>query len=351
MAHEHYAEADITDMDTDNYWYIIHTVCAGGEAGVLLVDADAPEKAENGITVGYDSENDSYVYELRLKDTTWTDTKVLPTTKPGQANADRFRLNYAANGITSAFWTVGNLAGDNTANADAEAVKPLDEISAEPDNNGLYDKAVVTLLADGSSNVQGGLTAKVVVTVPRELVEANRTSAVWVYAKDGVNNTIKIPIPLNENIIDVSVPIQVDVIALKKTGGGSAELLAPECYIVNNSEKQIKAEVSGFTTTTAQNVLSLSTKAKGETFAANEISLFIKTMSQNKAVEANVTTITADKPFTIGVLGKKSTDDRTISFTFDASYDAQNINEPDGFIKNVMSWHFTVVEEGTGNGN
>ena len=87
-------------------------------------------------------------------------------------------------------------------------------------------------------------------------------------------------------------------------------------------------------------------KAKIETFAADEISLFLKGTEGNVFTETNVLKVN-QTPLEIGTLGK-STDDtgRKKAFTFDAAYDVQNINMPDGFMKNTMSYHFSVVEGG-----
>ncbi len=63
-----------------------------------------------------------------------------------------------------------------------------------------------------------------------------KDSVVWVYAKDNLNNTVKIAIPVGDKMIDVDVPMKVKMVALKAAPGDplpAPKLLAPVCYIAN----------------------------------------------------------------------------------------------------------------------
>ena len=333
--HEATADVTITGMDTKNYWYILHTLCDHDEASVLLLDVDAPMKTESGVIVTFDTKTDNYIYELQLKDTTW-DAQKLPSTKPGD------RMQYDPNGISAAYWAVGDLNGTNLTNADTEAVKK-DNIQTSGADGGLRGQAQVSLLAGGSPTVQGGLTAKVVVTVPKTLVEANSNGAIWVYAKDGVNNTVRVAVPLNDKIIDVSVPVEVNVIAVKKTQGKNTELLTPECKVINNSAKRVEVSMSGFATTQEQTKLKLVKKEKTAVFDAAELALFVKGAQSTTFAETNV--LNLDKtPVSLGILGKSGAADSTAAYTFDAGYNPGTINLPDGFIENILSYHFKIVD-------
>ena len=345
-AHEATATVEITDLDPENNWYVLHMMCANGDSLTTVLDVDAPQKVEGDVKIKaeYDSASESYIYELHLSDKDYPDKTKLPTTKPGDADADDYRLTYTANGITSAFWSVGALSGTGTTAADTEAVKQKNAISAQPETNGLYSTASVVLLADGVSAVPGGASAKVTVTVPKEIAEAHKTDAIWVYAKDAANNTVKIPIPLNANIIDVTVPMEANVIAVKKTEiGADRELLAPELKVINNGTNKIEVQISGFQTTQTQNNLNLVVKEKTAVFQADEIALFLKEAGTTTFKETNVKEVNTT-PLTIGTLNASGQAGDTASYTFDAGYHVNNINVPDGFIRNTLSYHFRIAE-------
>ena len=336
------------DIDNENYWYVAHIVCDHNENYTFLLDVEAPKADAAAVKVlgtELDSKTGNYIYTLEVTDPSEGDNLKLPYYKVGRA---KIYLNYTGNGVQAGYYAVSSVLNQPNDTADVEASKnpntkwDLDR-PATGEQTGLYDNVEITK-RDGGKPVVGNTPAVVKATISREVVEANRTGAVWAYAKDDLNNTTKVQIPLSENIIDVSVPMQVNVIAVKKSGGGTAELLAPTCYIVNNGTKQIEAKVSGFDST-PQPDLKLSDKAKTDTFNADEIALFIKGADGNTFAETNVLTLD-HTPLGIGTLGKASEDTRTKAYTFDAAYDVKNINVPDGFISKTMSYHFSVVQGG-----
>lgn len=336
------------EIDNENYWYVAHIVCDHSENYTFLLDVEAPKADAAAVKVlgtELDSKTGNYIYTLEVTDPSEGDNLKLPYYKIGKAK--RY-LNYTGNGVQAGYYAVSSVLDTPNDTADVEASKNPNtkwdvDRPVTGETTGLYDNVEITK-RDGRKPVVGNTPAVVKAIISREVVEANQTGAVWAYAKDDLNNTTKVQIPLSENIIDVSVPMQVNVIAVKKSGGGTAELLAPTCYIVNNGTKQIEAKVSGFDSTPQPN-LKLSDKAKTDTFNADEIALFIKGADGNTFAETNVLTLD-HTPLGIGTLGKASEDTRTKAYTFDAAYDVKNINVPDGFISNTMSYHFSVVQGG-----
>ena len=338
------------EIDNDKYWYVAHIVCQEHETYTFLLDVEAPVANTGTLKVlgsELDTKTDSYIYTVEVVDPSEVSDQKLPYYIIGSKT--KVYLKYNGNGVEKGYYSL--TAALNTANdkADVEASKcsnpkwDLDRPMTGADT-GLYDSVEVTK-RDGGKPVPGNTPARITATIPREQVENNKTGAVWAYAKDELNNTVKVQIPLNDYIIDVSVPMEVNVIAVKKPNGGSTELLAPTCYVVNNGTKEITAKVSGFATTPLAD-LKLVEKAKTETFAADEISLFLKGTEGNVFTETNVLKVN-QTPLEIGTLGKASDDiGRKKAFTFDAAYDVQNINMPDGFMKNTMSYHFSIVEGG-----
>lgn len=343
-AHAAEGIANITDLDPVSNWYILHIVCEHGDPMTTVLDLDAPLKAEDAVKVDYDSDSDSYIYELRLKDRNYEDRTKLPTTKPGEADANENRLSYAANGVKAGYWAFGALDGTGMTTPETEVVKQKDKITINPDTNQLYGPAGVVLLADGVSDVTGGATAKVTVKVPKATVEAHKNEALWVYAKDAANNTVKIAIPLNENIIDVTVPMEANVIAVKKSEAGAAkELLAPELIVTNNSSKKIEVQISGFNTTQTQSNLNLVDKEINAIFQADELALFLKATGNTTFNQTNVMKV-GQNPLTLGVLNAAGTAGNTVTYTFDAGYHVNKINVPDGFIVNNLSYHFRIAQ-------
>ena len=96
---------------------------------------------------------------------------------------------------------------------------------------------------------------------------------IWVYGKDSVNNTVRFAIPMSEEMIDITVPLRVSLVAIKKNAAdvdaNVPKLLAPTCYVKNNGVNKVKVAVSGFTakTITGETAdtsgLTLSEKHKG----------------------------------------------------------------------------------------
>ena len=338
------------EIDNDKYWYVAHIVCQKQESYTFLLDVEAPVANTGTLKVvgsELDTKTDSYMYTVEVVDPSEGSQTKLPYYKLGTKT--KKYLTYNGNGVEAGYYSITAALGTANDTADVEAAKSPNlkwnvDRPVIGETTGLYDTVEVTK-RDGGKPVPGNTPARITATIPRELVENNKTGAVWAYAKDELNNTVKVQIPLNDYIIDVSVPMEVNVIAVKKPNGGSQELLAPTCYVVNNGAKEITAKVSGFATTPLVD-LKLVEKAKIETFAADEISLFLKGTEGNVFTETNVLKVN-QTPLEIGTLGK-STDDtgRKKAFTFDAAYDVQNINMPDGFMKNTMSYHFSVVEGG-----
>lgn len=337
------------DIDNENYWYVAHIVCTDQDAYTFLVDVEAPEASAGTLKVvgsELDTKTGNYIYTVEVVDPSETSEQKLPYYMLNKRT--KKYLTYNGNGVGTGYYSLTETLDKANDAADVEAGKSLNTkwnvsrpVTGEA--TGLYDTVEVTK-RDGGKPVPGNTPARITATIPRKLVEDNRTGAVWAYAKDELNNTVKVQIPLNDYIIDVSVPMEVNVIAVKKPDGGYPELLAPACYIVNNGMKEIQAKISGFATTPQPN-LKLSGKAKTDTFNADEIALFIKGTDGNTFAETNVLTLD-NTPLGIGTLGKASEDTRTKAYTFDAAYDVENINVPDGFIRNTMSYHFSVVQGG-----
>ena len=230
------------------------------------------------------------------------------------------------------------------------AAKRAEELTAaELAKAGLTEGSIEADVAGAEGNpVTQGNTGKVIVKIPETTMLAAKNAgqkAVMILVKDGVNNTVQLRIPVNENIIDVKVPTKVSVVAVKKASG-TPELLSPICYVYNNGGTKVKAEVSGFTEKAAQSP-NLHLVDKSGPFNPDEIALYLKAAGvTDKANMFNVLKLSNKTRFTIGSLeNNKATDvtTRSGSFTFDADYDVQNIHVPDaGWNTYQMSYHFTI---------
>ena len=331
----------ITGLDTENNWYILHTLCEQGDASVLLLDLDAPVEGDP-VDVQLNEAGDSYIYELHLHDAEPKADATLPST---EVLGSKVQLPYNANGIKAAYYKIDDLAGSGLTEADKEAVKQKDSVNLATGTHGLKKADVSLLIGDGAEEVQGTADAKITVTIPKTEVGDGKGKALYVYAKDGLNNTVRVKVLLNENIIDVSVPLQVNVIAVKKPNGnaGDRELLAPVCEVKNNGQQQVDAQIVGFenkNTQTAQ--LDFSNKDKGSNFNANEIALFLKGADTTTFTETNVLGITVQAPIPLGTLNAAGSTGSAAKYTFDAGYNVTDINIPDGYVTGYLSYHFKV---------
>ena len=331
----------ITGLDTANNWYILHTLCEQGDASVLLLDLDAPVEGDP-VDVQLNETGDSYIYELHLHDPEPKANETLPST---ELLGSQVQLPYNANGIKAAYYKIDDLAGSGLTEADKEAVKQKDSVNLTTGTHGLKKADVSLLIGSGADEVQGTADAKITVTIPKTEVGDGKGKALYVYAKDGLNNTVRVKVLLNENIIDVSVPLQVNVIAVKKPDGkaGDRELLAPVCEVKNNGQQQVDAQIIGFenkNTQTAQ--LDFSNKDKGSNFNPNEIALFLKGADTTTFTETNVLGITVQAPIPLGTLNAAGSAGSAAKYTFDAGYNVTDINIPDGYVTGYLSYHFKV---------
>ena len=369
-----HGQTDPIVIDDDKYWYLAHFTCVNGDPFTLLTDVSAPIKTMAELQVSLDTEKKLYQYSLTYRDFSETDDTKLPwqTIKvkgeDGTEKEVKHLLPYNANGVTSVYWSLGSGDGAGEANllADWEAAKRLEDgITVTPDGTALRGQGTVKSL-DGKDQVSGGDVALATIQVPQALVEANEEQGViWAYLKDKHNNTVKVAIPLNQNIINVRVPLEVYVVAVKKenTTDAAPELLAPNCYVKNEGVLPIAAKISGFKQEISAETnqrLRLSDKTTLAEFdgVADEISLFIRrgkkdslgdTLPETLSERNNVLSLKENDPKTWLSLGElsytKMKDARTKDFTFDALYNPQLINELGNgeWIKSTMSYNFSIV--------
>ena len=332
-------EVVLSGLDTENNWYILHTLCEQNDASVLLLDLDAPVEGDP-VDVQLNETGDSYIYELHLHDPEPKANETLPST---EVLGSKVQLPYNANGIKAAYYKIDDLAGSGLTEADKEAVKQKDSVNLATGTHGLKKAHVSLLIGDGAEEVQGTADAKITVTIPKTEIGDGKGKALYVYAKDGLNNTVRVKVLLNENIIDVSVPLQVNVIAVKKPAGGDRELLAPVCEVKNNGQQMVDAQIVGFENRNTQKAqLDFSNKEKGSNFNANEIALFLKGADATVFTETNVLDITVQAPIQLGTLNAAGSAGSAAKYTFDAGYNVTDINIPDGYVTGYLSYHFKV---------
>ena len=364
-------KTDPITIQEDAYWYLAHFTCKEGDVFTMLTDVSAPVQAMKGVetetslSTNQNKDQAYYQYTLTYRDFSETNSNVLPyVIISSNGNQVKHRLPYNADGVTKVYWSLGTEGADKiNADADAEAAKRIEEnIQIDLKGKALRGEGTVKSL-DGKDKVTGGDVAVATIRVPQELVEAHEEDGViWVYLKDSHNNTVKVAILLNKNIINVRVPLKVYVVAVKKenTTDPTPELLAPDCYVVNDGINKVQAEISGFESVPSSNAqkLKLSDKTVQEEYdgVSDEISLFIRrvkkdslgtTLPETLTQRNNVLSIKPTDKNTwlnIGELGPKTENTRTKDFTFDAIYNPQLIVElgNDQWVENRLSYHFTI---------
>lgn len=324
-----------------NTWYIAHIVCEENKHTYsFLVDVTAPRQVtDKDVAVSYDGTTKTYTVSASFMDPTVEHMTQHPL--PDAQTGVNAKLSYKSHGLVQYAWALGDTTG-NAAADQAAKDKVMQTGAAKAGIREVKDEKVI------DSNA-GTYTFKV-----EKADLKTGQDVVWIYVKDGVNNTVRLAVPMTDHMIDVTVPTRVSVVALKKSAASAnaavPELLTPICYIRNNGDNKIKAEVSGFVMKdVAENEkdtsgLTLVDKEKGAVdFNTTELALFVKkdTLLTNvKKLAAQSDPVTGHGPMTLGEITK----DSLLDFTFDAGYDPVNIVETTNWLTNEMSYHFLVVK-------
>ena len=329
-------------IDNQNFIYVAHIVCDAREQSdrekditTFIVDTSAPKQDTEATKVeqiDQDGATESVTYTLAV-----TDPVVEQEDLPAKDEAGKTHMTYTPAGIDQVFWAFSGEKDKNYVNAEADAQAAQREAKVDqPDGTGLNGTGTAT--ADG----------KIELTISKAKLDKAKKDGknLWVYVKDGENNTMKMMLNLDENVINVRVPLNVNVVAVKKAEGGDCELLAPNCYVVNDGSKEVTAAVNGFTTKEAKNLKLVKDKAADQTYGANEIALQLMPstddQTKNTFDKTNVLTLGRTNMLNIGTMQPKDNEGRIIGYTFDAAYNVKEINVPDEWISNTMSYHFTV---------
>lgn len=352
--------ATIPDADPKKYFYIMHMVCMEKEYTTSLLDLNAPVK-KSEEKIGYDTATGEYTVDVSFEDEKIKDPDKLPYSSIGGQNTthnDDGTLRDIQTGIKQWAWSYE----DKTDSAklhwmDVDAEKNHEERTNTGLNN--ITSYLTPAVQDKTMEYSFRVPKKRNVDGQEEPVQS-----VWLYVKDNHNNTAKMQIQLDENLIDVVVPTKVSVIAIKKRLGEARELLAPICYIENKGSNEIEARVSGFTTNPLSDdngnvLLQLVERAKNNAYNGNELALYLEPVKnstlahKSELKETDVMSIQNSDRTTwayIGRMGKNTQNARFLDFTFDAAYDVERINDTGGkFMTNIMSYHFTAVHTGDEN--
>lgn len=352
--------ATIPNADPKNYFYIMHMVCMEKEYTTSLLDLNAPVK-KSEERIGYDTATGEYTVDVSFEDEKIKDADKLPYSSIGGQNTthnDDGTLRDIQTGIKQWAWSYE----DKTDSAklhwmDVDAEKNHEERTNTGLNN--ITSYLTPAVQDKTMEYSFRVPKKRNVDGQEEPVQS-----VWLYVKDDHNNTAKMQIQLDENLIDVVVPTKVSVIAIKKRLGEARELLAPICYIENKGSNEIEARVSGFTTNPLSDdngnvLLQLVERAKNNAYNGNELALYLEPVKnstlahKSELKETDVMSIQNSDRTTwayIGRMGKNTQNARFLDFTFDAAYDVERINDTGGkFMTNIMSYHFTAVHTGDEN--
>lgn len=351
--------ATIPNADPKNYFYIMHMVCMEKEYTTSLLDLNAPVK-KSEERIGYDTATGEYTVDVSFEDEKIKDLDKLPYSSIGGQNTthnDDGTMRDIQTGIKQWAWSYE----DKTDSAKLHWMDFDVENNTDRNDTGLegttsYQKPPVQ---DQTMEYSFRVPKKRIVYEQEETV-----TSVWLYVKDDHNNTAKMQIQLDENLIDVVVPTKVSVIAIKKRFGEARELLAPICYIENKGSNEIEARVSGFATNPLRDengnvLLQLVERAKNNAYNGNELALYLEPVKnstlahKSELTETDVMSIQNSDRSTwayIGRMGKNTQNARFLDFTFDAAYDVERINDTGGkFMTNIMSYHFTAVHTGDEN--
>lgn len=81
-----------------------------------------------------------------------------------------------------------------------------------------------------------------------------------------------------------------------------------------------------------------------DSYTASQIALQLKSVEgAANTFKKNVLDLNKTNKLNIGTMNESTAQDgKALSYTFDAEYNVTDINVPDGWISNTMSYHFTV---------
>ena len=368
-------------IDTERYFYVAHVMCTAGESSAVLVDvtgAKQDQAAAKDITVDYDADKQVYTVSGNFIDP--VDTKNAAgkdETLPYDPNKNG-RLTYACAGITEYAWAFGD--GNGNADADAAAVAHTGDDPANAAISLKQGAADKKFLGATEVNPNGATYAKVSIPLTKTAVDEQKAAGktyFYIYFKDGVNNTSRYAVPIDEHTIDVTVPTRVSLVAVKKpsSNGSSADskLLAPTCYVVNHGNNTIKVQIEKFAESAdnrnnSLNLIDTPYSNHDYNYTGNELALYLKaTEGDGKPLASNARDTVTSTMFNLrnvltinqngngeyaylGDLKPKTDDGRTLDFTFTARYNPRDIEETNDWMTNIMSYRFSVVPKDTTQG-
>ena len=176
-----------------------------------------------------------------------------------------------------------------------------------------------------------------------------------VYTKDKINNVNRIDIILNDNVIDISIPSRIGVVAIK--GGVNREVLSPNAFIYNNRNNVVKVEIIDVyqysdveigidpgdvrvdfvdSVSPVNNQVNVSIEAVDGVLANN--SNFTKTA---------ILDIDTLNPLELGTITSDSLDnsvDEGIVFNYDMLYDHNNIDITTDWAQFAFTYKFSLVK-------
>lgn len=318
-------------------WYIAHIVCENQDVYSGLVDVTAPRQAKE-CSVQYDFTSGTYTVSVTLMDPTAAKNE-LPTGEFGM-------MYYNAHGLKQYAWAIGDTNGNTSA--DQQAKEKV--IAVDPNK-----KSGIREVKIPDKAVQASDEGVYTFTVDQnDLKKTKGQNVIWVYGKDKVNNTVRFAIPMSEEMIDITVPLRVSLVAIKKNAADAnknePKLLAPTCYIKNNGTTKVNVAVSGFTEKKIadehkdKSGLELVDKDKTDTFTNKQISLFVK----KDAILTNVKKLAEKKDDVLGTgpmeIGNVEAG-KLLDFTFDAGYNPTTIVETTNWLTHEMSYNVSLVKE------
>lgn len=304
-------------------YYYAHVRDENNRVNTIMLDVHSPLQVKSP-EISKDGDG-NYTFKVELQDP--------KPVKPEGVGPD---ITYNTSGLRQLAWAAGSVKDPDPAGQD-EALAAVMAESAQL-------KKVLTLDTPTTDSYIWTFTVTPGLgPLPSDMV-------VYLYAKDSMGNTGIYPFPLNENLIDVQVPMSAGTMALR--GGNTPSLLAPNLYLVNWSNKPVKAELVGADIPSGQGTGNdkklLLTNRRSGPWAANELNLMVKPVTDGLGKIFFPTTSVKDiNPLTgavdLGIMPARTQENHGASFTFDALYDPDNIIQTSGWSQCVLSYRFSLA--------
>lgn len=180
------------------------------------------------------------------------------------------------------------------------------------------------------------------ILIPQTVLDALKASSsniIYLYVKDTAGNTTVSSVFVGDDLMNMVVPTKAGIVAMK---GNQMQVIAPILDIYNFGDQEVKVEMTLKHYSDAASKIKLVDSQAA--YAANEVALSILPMQNAGFASTNVKQLDG-KLFALGNPAGylANSDAHRLSYSFDAEYDAKNIDNTLQENAFILEYHLTPV--------